>query len=548
MVGRADVVFALLAATMLTAIAAAQVNQGMLLATGRWLEITDDPGIAVPVFTAECWISLSSGGLIVTRDSPTGTPSDWQLWCEWSRLRLVFITATGTPDAYFYTADHSVQENTWYHLALVVNGTAGTARLYINGALAIAPTFSPRAFNATTGLCWGGYFGNASGAYLNARMDEARYWTLERSQTELQAAMNAPLRADDRAGLAGYWRLCGNFADSSGNRRDGVPMNALAIVDCPELPAFACSKPAPLAPAITVTGAQVLCVGDSVLLSTDKPYASYRWSTGDTTRSIVVRSNGTYTVTVTDSLGSSGTSAPVTVTVTSPQRIEIGYDGLLLAGDGPCLLPLRVHPAIAPGSACRFAVSVIFDSALLAFDGATPTSGAFWMQPFAVADSGGLVTVSGELQATGTVAELCVLRFNARTRSDAPIPVALRLRDAAVDVACIDTVHLLQPTAFIDGRCRALVRREESASPATLTVYPQPARSAVSVAITVHRAVRARLVLRNSLGACVAVLADGQLAPGSRVVGIDGSRFPRGMYVVAILCDGEVATAPLLLE
>lgn len=38
-------------------------------------------------------MKVKSGGLIVTRDVAAGTPSDWQLWCEYSRKRLAFITA-----------------------------------------------------------------------------------------------------------------------------------------------------------------------------------------------------------------------------------------------------------------------------------------------------------------------------------------------------------------------------------------------------------------------------------------------------------------------
>ncbi|MCS7302978.1 MAG: YCF48-related protein [Bacteroidota bacterium] len=44
--------------------------------------------------------------------------------------------------------------------------------------------------------------------------------------------------------------------------------------------------------------AYVLCPGDEVILTASEGYAEYRWSTGETTRSIKVREAGTYTVTV----------------------------------------------------------------------------------------------------------------------------------------------------------------------------------------------------------------------------------------------------------
>ena len=196
-------------------------NQGMQLITGHWMEIADNATIALPVFSAECWFKCTSGGLIVTRDSPSGTPSDWQLWYEYAHQRIAFITAKSPPDSYFYTPDNSVLSGQWYHLAIVVNGPAGTARVYINGTLMISPTFSSRNFDAQTGLAWGGYYLN--GAYLNGLIDEARYWNYERTEAQLNAFMNMRLPLSERSGLNGYWSFCGNFADSSGHHNNGVP-------------------------------------------------------------------------------------------------------------------------------------------------------------------------------------------------------------------------------------------------------------------------------------------------------------------------------------
>lgn len=70
-----------------------------------------------------------------------------------------------------------------------------------------------------------------------------------------------------------------------------------------------------LHPAITPDRDPRLCDGDSVTLTGDAGYAEYRWSNGETTRRIVVRSSGTYTLFVTDSMGCSGTSDPVVVVV-----------------------------------------------------------------------------------------------------------------------------------------------------------------------------------------------------------------------------------------
>ncbi|MBL0177156.1 MAG: hypothetical protein IPP94_18235 [Ignavibacteria bacterium] len=74
---------------------------------------------------------------------------------------------------------------------------------------------------------------------------------------------------------------------------------------------------------IRASGPTRFCEGDSVLLETRDPFASYRWSGGETTRSIVARRSGLYLVRVRDSLGCEGESLPVRVTVDPPPTIGI---------------------------------------------------------------------------------------------------------------------------------------------------------------------------------------------------------------------------------
>jgi hypothetical protein len=68
-------------------------------------------------------------------------------------------------------------------------------------------------------------------------------------------------------------------------------------------------------PAIVALGDTIFCEGDSVTLDAGDDYASYRWSTGDTTRTIIVRQNGSYSVEVANATGCSTLAPPVPVQV-----------------------------------------------------------------------------------------------------------------------------------------------------------------------------------------------------------------------------------------
>ncbi len=70
-------------------------------------------------------------------------------------------------------------------------------------------------------------------------------------------------------------------------------------------------------PTITASGPTTFCDGGSVTLTASTAPA-YLWSNGATTQAISVSSSGSYTVTVSDGSGCSGTAAPMIVTADAP--------------------------------------------------------------------------------------------------------------------------------------------------------------------------------------------------------------------------------------
>lgn len=87
-------------------------------------------------------------------------------------------------------------------------------------------------------------------------------------------------------------------------------------------------------PVITANGALSFCPGDSVVLDAGSGYSSYQWSNGESTSRIVVKTSGTFTVTVTNATNCIGTSAPVTVTRYQTPAPQITANGPLSFCEG----------------------------------------------------------------------------------------------------------------------------------------------------------------------------------------------------------------------
>jgi len=89
-----------------------------------------------------------------------------------------------------------------------------------------------------------------------------------------------------------------------------------------------------LKPVIGFAGSPVLCAGGSVVLDAGEGYESYLWSTGATSRTIMVDRSGTFTVSVTASGGCSGSSDPFIVTARPPLTVALTPGGLVGMCDG----------------------------------------------------------------------------------------------------------------------------------------------------------------------------------------------------------------------
>lgn len=93
-------------------------------------------------------------------------------------------------------------------------------------------------------------------------------------------------------------------------------------------------------PTPIITGINVFCEGDSTILDAGSGFSSYIWSTGELTRTITVKNNGLYSVSVRDSNGCEGSSPTFMVSLNrKPVPLIIGQDSFC-EGDSAVLSTL----------------------------------------------------------------------------------------------------------------------------------------------------------------------------------------------------------------
>jgi len=84
-------------------------------------------------------------------------------------------------------------------------------------------------------------------------------------------------------------------------------------------------------PSVNLGADQTLCTGETITLNATTPGASYLWSTGEQTASIMVAQGGVYSVTLTNPAGCTA-SDDITIIEATPDAINLGADAVLCQG------------------------------------------------------------------------------------------------------------------------------------------------------------------------------------------------------------------------
>ncbi len=112
------------------------------------------------------------------------------------------------------------------------------------------------------------------------------------------------------------WSNGASTQDLNGVNAGQYTVNVMDVSGCMASDSITINQPMPIIPVVTASDTTAFCMGDSVRLNGPVGYQAYAWTNGDSTASITVLQNGTFALTVTDSLGcESMSSASTQVTV-----------------------------------------------------------------------------------------------------------------------------------------------------------------------------------------------------------------------------------------
>jgi len=192
----------------------------------------------------------------------------------------------------------TIQQGVWYHVAGTWDGVR--AKMYVNGVLeGSAPfvgTLTPNAQAFQIGRIGieNGNCGCSIDYPFIGEIDEVRIWNTARTDNEIQSNKNGSVAVTPA--LAAYYKMDEGSGTTTADVANG---NTAGLINNPSR---------------QVSGAPI-------------NYASYAWSNGANTPTIIVSTSGSYNVTVTDANGNTGISNTITVTANPAPSATITVSG-----------------------------------------------------------------------------------------------------------------------------------------------------------------------------------------------------------------------------
>lgn len=306
------------------------------------------------------------------------------------------------------------------------------------------------------------------------------------------------------------------------------------------------------APTIEAQGPTTVCPGDSVILTASSDYDNYLWSNGQKTKSITVREEGKYSLTIEDKNGCKAVSKSLEVNFHNAPRIVIkALDGMPACEGAPMKITLS-------------ASAMLFDA---------------WK--WSTGDTTSKITVDkeGDYSVLGRTKDGCWIQsevFNIKAEKNPPIPVitwadhktlsapyAVKyqwylngepIQGATEQTYVITDVGMVSVRVYNEAGCSSISDELQIISSVrditndmNLNIHPNPGKGLFTAEITVANPGKIDVSVRNILG--IEVYTASLIATGNKVsTEVNLNSLPSGVYYITVKTSEGTLVNKLIKE
>lgn len=288
-------------------------------------------------------------------------------------------------------------------------------------------------------------------------------------------------------------------------------------------------------PVILNQGPLTMCPCDSVVLTASPDYAHYKWSTGATSQSIVVKDSGAYAVTVSDTNNCYNYSDTIKTGVYKPMSVVALNEYLISAKQGDTVrIPFRIknYKYINECKNYNYKAKIRFNKTLLVPIDGTPVG--------EVEGNDRIIELDGtRSQANDT---LNVLQFVAVMGNAQRTPVNI---DDFYFTECPVQITMLDSAVQITGLCYdggVRLFDPDAKGGASLKIYPNPVSNSTRIEYFIPSDSPVTIEIFNTLGQKYMDLLQKTEKAGNYSIEFSKVNLPRGVYYISLKTGTETVT------
>lgn len=167
-------------------------------------------------FTVEAWVKLDTYSSSSVLERRVSGSNGWLFQIMGTgQIRLQGLGTSGNPNEHIESYQ-SVPLNKWTHIAASLDMSGNTGKVYIDG-VEVPSTFTSVAAGSALVNSGDLRLGTRQGTdFFDGKISDVRLWSTIRTGDQIRDNMNQQLVGNE-TNLVGYWKLNGDFSDSTSN-------------------------------------------------------------------------------------------------------------------------------------------------------------------------------------------------------------------------------------------------------------------------------------------------------------------------------------------